>query len=306
MNRWQGACLFGAMVVVGVFSPHASEVFPLASRWAMTGDGGAAQAADASTGDIAIARVNGVAINKSQMDKLAAEYLSKSGKAALTLEDKKLLMQNLIRRELILQLSDVQALKKDGDIVRQVENYEDQLIITRYLEDQVGSTVGVSDEEIKEFYEKNRDKLTTPAKVEARHILLRSREDAEDALAKLKQGEDFGKLAKERSVDLPMALEGGTMGTIEKGKTLPELDDALFILAVGEISGIVQTKFGYHILTVDKIIAPELRPLDEVREEVRATILRQKRAKAFDDFTGKLKSNAKIEVLDTEFSSMAK
>ena len=57
---------------------------------------------------------------------------------------------------------------------------------------------------------------------------------------------------------------------------------------------------------MEKIIATELRTLDEVREEVRATILRQKRAKAFDDFTGKLKSNAKIEVLDTEFSSMAK
>ncbi|WDN90311.1 hypothetical protein BuS5_03282 [Desulfosarcina sp. BuS5] len=72
-------------------------------------------------------------------------------------------------------------------------------------------------------------------------------------------------LAKERSIDLPMALEGGQMGTIERGKSLPEIEDILFTLEPGKFSQIVTTRFGFHILRVDKIIPQNFKPLAKIQ-----------------------------------------
>ena len=249
--------------------------------------------------DPVVATVNDIPIMKSQVDLLVPRYQREAGKKKLDNEDKKKLLQNLIRRQLILQQKSVQDFKSDEDLIKKVKEYENGLIISHFLKEQVGSKLKVSDEELKKYYQENIRKFSSPPKVKARHILLRTREEADRVLSRLRKGEDFGQLAKDFSIDLPDALEGGSMGIVEKGIVLPELEKALFSLDEGGISDIVKTRFGYHILTVDKIILLKFKPFEEVRDQIKQTILRQKEAKAFDEMVAKLEKDADIKIFET-------
>lgn len=248
--------------------------------------------------DRVLATVNGVQITESELNPLIEEFRQRSQKTVVKPDEKNQILKGMIRRTLILQQKEAADLRKEKKIVTQVKNYENGLVVAAFLERHVGQQLTVTEEEIKEYYQKNLQKFSSPPKVKARHILLRDRKEAEKVLAKLKKGEDFSQLAKEHSIDLPMALEGGPMGTIEKGRSLPELEKVLFVLKVGEISDIVETRYGFHILTVEEIITTQYKPLDEVRENIRKGLLQQKEAKAFDEMASKLEEKAKIEIFE--------
>lgn len=245
-----------------------------------------------------LATVNGVQITESELNPLIEEFRQRSQKTVVKPDEKNQILKGMIRRTLILQQKEAADLRKEKKIVTQVKNYENGLVVAAFLERHVGQQLTVTEEEIKEYYQKNLQKFSSSPKVKARHILLRDRKEAEKVLAKLKKGEDFSQLAKEHSIDLPMALEGGPMGTIEKGRSLPELEKVLFVLKVGEISDIVETRYGFHILTVEEIITTQYKPLDEVRENIRKGLLQQKEAKAFDEMASKLEEKAKIEIFE--------
>lgn len=246
--------------------------------------------------DVVLARVNNVQVTRPMLDSVVEEYRKKTGKKEVTEEEKDQLLNNLITRQLILQSKSAQILKNDEDIVKRVKKHEEDLIIEKFLRNQIGGQMPVSDEEIRKYYQENRHQFSGPPRVVARHILLRNREDAEKVVSKLKAGMEFGELAKQFSIDLPMALEGGPMGTIEKGKTLPELEKVLFAMGEGEVSDVVKTRYGYHILTVDRNIPAQPDPLDKVKEQIKETILRQKESKAYGEMTKKLKEGADVEI----------
>lgn len=249
--------------------------------------------------DTVVATVNdNIDIRKSQLDQAVREYQQRSPGRQISGEIKIKLVKNLVRRQLILQDDSLETLRNDPEIVKKVKQYEDSLVIKRFLEKNIGVKLKVSGEELEKYYKINRKKFSSSPKVEARHILLRTEKEAQRALTKLKDGEDFIKMAKEISIDLPMALQGGKMGIIEKGKTLPVLEKALFTLKEGEVSGVVKTRFGYHILKVDRYIPAGLKPFEEVKKEIRLTILRQKESKAFEEVTRRLEKDASIKIFE--------
>ena len=222
---------------------------------------------------------NDVCITKSELEPVLKEYRKKSGKEVVTREEKINLVKNLVLRNLILRQKSMETLRNDFQIKQAVKHYEDALLVKRYLEDHVGNQVKANSTEIKEYYEKHRDEFSTPPMVAARNILLRSRDHAEKVLARLRKGEDFAKLAKEYSIDLPKAEEGGKMGVIEKGKAVPEIDKVLFSLKPGEVSNIIKTRYGYNILKVDTKYPPRIKPFEQVEGEIKKKILAQKNRK---------------------------
>lgn len=246
---------------------------------------------------------NNISVTKSELDQAIAQYKEATKKKELTKEEEIGLVKNLIRRQLILQLDKVKAYRKDPEIIEKVKAYEDTLVVSRYLEQVIGSKLTVSEQETRAYYDKNIHQFSSPPKVEASQILLRTRKDAEMVLKKLHQGADFAQLAKDYSIDLPMALKGGPMGTIQKGRSLPQLDKALFLLAKGETSGIIKTRFGYHILRVDKVIPENFKPYDEVYDQIKKTLLLQKEKKAFVEMVQKLEAKADIKIFENRLNS---
>ncbi len=248
-----------------------------------------------------IALVNGEKIYHSQLAPLITEYEKRAKKNQITQEDKIQLVNNLVRRILILQQDSTQNLRKSKEIKSRVKKYEDQLVLEAFIKQNIVDYLKVSEEEIKHYYANNLQIFVSPPKVEASQILLRTETEAKQVLQKLKAGENFTELAKKYSIDLPMAFEGGSMGTIIKGHTLPQLDNALFILNEGEISPIVKTRFGWHILRVDKKTREQHIPYEQVKQKIRMILTQEKEVKAYDVMAQKLEKNAKIKIFENRF-----
>lgn len=245
--------------------------------------------------DPVVAIVNNVPIKKSQFDRSIENYKASTHKQELTNDEQMKLIESLIDRQLLLTHEAVDKYRQDEMVERQVKEYEDQLVIQRFLDAQVRRHLTVNEDEIKDFYKKNMYKFHSPPKVKCSHILLRDNKTALEVEAKLKQGKDFTELAKKYSIDLPGALEGGTMGILEKGKCLPEIEAVAFILDEGEISEIVGTRYGYHIVRVDEFMGTKYKPFDKVRENIKRTILIQKESNAFKEMAAELKKDASIK-----------
>ncbi|MCX5870528.1 MAG: SurA N-terminal domain-containing protein [Deltaproteobacteria bacterium] len=143
--------------------------------------------------------------------------------------------------------------------------------------------VTISDEQVLAQYEKEKAAYQVPEKRHARHILLKTEENAspekqaeqrkkaEEILIKARAGEDFSKLAATYSED-PSKAKGGDLGTFAKGKMIKEFDDAVFSMQPNDISDIIQTRFGYHIIKLDKIMPATTQPIEEVRAAIIAKL----------------------------------
>ena len=162
----------------------------------------------------------------------------------------------------------------------------------------------ISTDEMKKYYEENKDDYHTNT-VTASHILLKTIDDegnelsdeekakakkkAEEALAKVKAGEDFAEVAKEYSQD-STASNGGELGTFGKGQMVSEFEDAAFAMKPGEISDIVETQYGYHIIKVTERV-DEQQSFDDVKDEIKSTLASEK----YSEYVEKLKDDSTIE-----------
>jgi peptidyl-prolyl cis-trans isomerase C len=255
----------------------------------------------AASEQIIVATANSnVKITQAELDRVIKNYQQKSRKESTTKEEKIKLVHNLIRRQLILQQDETNAYRNDVLIKQQVKSYEDSLVIQKFLSEKIGRRLTPSEQELSDYYRKNRHMFASPAKVEARHILLRTRPEAEEIMQKLKQGEDFVQLAKDFSIDLPLAREGGQMAKypIPKGEALPELDEVLFMLAEGEMSPIVDTEFGFHIIRIDTIFPPSFKSYEEVREDIKKQLTRQLHNEAYEEMAAQLEKSAEIVIFE--------
>jgi peptidyl-prolyl cis-trans isomerase D len=146
----------------------------------------------------------------------------------------------------------------------------------------------IPDADLHATYSASMDNFRIPERVKARHILIKADEKAsaaekkqalakaEDILKQLKAGADFTQLAQKNSDDTSNAPKGGDLGFFVRGQMVPEFDTAAFALKPGQLSGIVTTKFGYHILRVDEREAARVKPFEEVKEQL-ATELKKQR-----------------------------
>jgi peptidyl-prolyl cis-trans isomerase D len=137
----------------------------------------------------------------------------------------------------------------------------------------------ITDEEVENYYKRHEGQFLVKKKVKASHILLsvkpdtspeqeaKIKEKALDLLKKIEDGEDFHELAKSFS-ECPSSKRGGDLGYFEKGKMDPEFEKAAFALNVGEVSQVVKSSFGYHIIKVEDIKPEHVSPLDEVRDKI--------------------------------------
>jgi peptidyl-prolyl cis-trans isomerase C len=183
-----------------------------------------------------------------------------------------------------------------------------EIVINNLLEKEVADKVKVSDDEVKKFYEDNKDKFTTEERVRASHILIgvdekasaaekkKAKEKAEAIHKELLAGADFATLAKKDST-CPSASQGGDLGFFTKEQMVPEFANAAFALKPGEISDVVETKFGYHIIKLQEKKPAGTVSLDEAKSKIEQYLKSQKIQQGVNEYLGKLRKEAKIEIL---------
>jgi peptidyl-prolyl cis-trans isomerase C len=175
----------------------------------------------------------------------------------------------------------------------------------RFVETSIRPGVAVTDGEVETFYTENPERFQTPAQIHARHILYTSEhgdsdeersqaeQNAEAARKRALAGEDFAGLAKELSQG-PSAKDGGDLGFFSAGSMVPAFSEAAFALDPGEISEVVETQFGFHVIKVEERRDAATRPLDEVREPLRNALLELKVTADIETLLDKLRAEAEI------------
>lgn len=160
----------------------------------------------------------------------------------------------------------------------------------------VESQVAVSDAEVADFYTKNQKRFGSPERRTASHILVNApksasaadkaaaKQKAEAILAEVRANPaGFAAIAKAKSQDPGSAEMGGDLGVVEKGAFVPSVEDAIAKLKQGEISGVVESEFGYHIITVTSVVPAATKTLDEVKGEITAELTKAKMSKKFSE-----------------------
>ena len=250
-------------------------------------------------------------------------------------EFKKQVLESLIGQELILQECSKKGTKIedktiDEELAKMKKKYpneeafntalknanlsEDKLksdlrkkmVIQKYIDDEIALSVNISDKEIKSFYDSHPESFTKPEQVRARHILIKcdpkagktQKEEARKKLAavqaRLKKGEDFAELAKKFS-EGPSKSQGGDLGLFRKGQMVKPFEEVAFSLPVGQVSGIVETQFGYHLIKVEEKIPESQIKFDEIKERLKAYLKQREIGAKVQAHIAQLKEKAKIE-----------
>ena len=253
---------------------------------------------------------------------------------------KKQVLENLIARELLYQESQTKGIKVDqkeieaqvtalkGRFPSEVEfknalstmnlteadlrfQFERDLAIRKLLDDQIGDKVAVSEKESKAYYDNNLESFKKPEQVRASHILIKVDPGAEEAKkaeartkiesvqAKLKKGEDFGALAKEYS-EGPSGPKGGDLGFFGRGQMVKPFEETAFSMKPGQVSGMVETRFGYHLIMVTERTPESTLSYEEVKDRLEQYLKQQKVQEEIAAYVETLKSKAKIERLVKE------
>lgn len=176
----------------------------------------------------------------------------------------------------------------------------------------LASQVQVTPDDLQRYYNEHQDEYRVPEQVEVRHILIKTpppgadgkvdpkavdaaKQKAEDILKQLHAGADFAKLAEKDSQDTASAKNGGSLGWIQRGQTVPEFEKVAFSLPKGSTSGIVQSSYGFHIIRVDNKQEAHLKPLSEVAAQITPLIAQDKAAQAAQNQAEKVESQARSQ-----------
>lgn len=182
------------------------------------------------------------------------------------------------------------------------------IAVTRMLREEVAAKAAVTPEQVDAFYRDNPDEFRQGEQVRASHILIAvaadsdaatratARAKAEQVLAEVKAGGDFPALARAHSQDPGSAADGGDLGVFERGQMVGPFEEAAFTLAEGQTSGLVETRFGFHIIRVTSKRPARLIPLDEVRGQVEQYLSERNQQEQAEAFVSVLRMKGRIEV----------
>jgi len=172
------------------------------------------------------------------------------------------------------------------------KNIKTELLMTGILR----KDIQISEEEMKEYFDDNRSYFDSEEEVKVRHILVKDEKDANSILGELRNGADFAELANEKSID-GSKEDGGDLGFVKRQDVVKEFGDVAFTLAENEISDVVKTEYGYHILQVLEKRPAKEAVYEDCKVDIEDLILQSKVNELAGSRIMELKGNAKIEYL---------
>ncbi|MFL0270297.1 peptidylprolyl isomerase [Candidatus Clostridium radicumherbarum] len=241
-----------------------------------------------------IAMVNGKEITENDLNNAILRFPKDRQGYLSTEEGKKQLLDQLISFELIYSYALDNEIQKDESYLINLEAAKKELLTQTAIR-HILKDVKVTDEEVKNYYEANKNYFMNEEVVSARHILVDSLELANEIKNKVDDGLNFEMAAMQYST-CPSKEQGGNLGQFTRGRMVPEFENAAFELAVGQISDPVKTQFGYHIIKVDEKVSGTAKPLEEVFDIIKNEILSERESFKYMQFTQGLKNVYSIEL----------
>jgi peptidyl-prolyl cis-trans isomerase C len=248
-------------------------------------------AAQDAAADPVVAKVGAIEIHESEL-KLAIAGLDPQ-LANLPDEQKRVAaLSSIIDVKLLAADADKEGLKDSPDFKQRLAFLTDRELHNAYFKKHVVDAV--TPEEVKARYDKEVAAITPEDEISARHILVKTEEEAKAVIAELDAGKDFVEIAKEKSTD-PNKSEGGDLGYFGKGRMVPEFETAAFALEKGTYTKEpVKTQFGFHVIKVEDKRKQQPPALDQVEPQVRQLVMRDK----YLELLEKAKAEAPVDIQD--------
>ena len=200
----------------------------------------------------------------------------------------KYVLDDLINQELLYMYAKDNKIDQDEEFRTEMKRVEEN-VLKQYVINKILTSVKLTEEEKKAFFEAQKQSFSKPETASAKHILVDSEEKANDILGKINAGEvSFEDAAKEHST-CPSKDAGGDLGTFGRGQMVPEFENAVFNMNNGEVSGPVKTQFGYHLIKLENKNESSIPEYDEVAEEVGKTLLFQKQGEVYQQKLNEVK-----------------
>ena len=242
------------------------------------------------------------------IDKTIMENYAQDMGIGATKEEIDRAIEDVIVRANITQTQLQQALERDG--IR-YEEYRDQIqnqiIKAKLIHREVGSRIEIKEAEIESYYLDHPEEFSTEEGVMLRHVLLplppkpdptvieENRKKALNIQQEIQSGMPFEEAAAKYSLDTT-AAQGGRLGFFRKGDMNPEMEQAVWALKEGEVSGPIRSQIGIHLIKLEEKTSGEPRPLEKVRETIREKLYEEAAERQFEDWRKELRKNAHIEV----------
>ena len=249
-------------------------------------------------GEKELVRVNDVSISLEEFHQILEKQPLEGKMRLLSEKETRDFLENyVIPREVLYQEAQKRGLDKNKEILMKIEDARRVILIEALLEEVLGGKVEVSEEEIQRYYKENQALFTEPQEIKIRHIVVNSEPALKEVVTKLSKGENFEKLASTYNIG-NFKEDGGNLGYIRRGQLAPpfaQFEEAAFSLRKrGEISEVVNTPYGYHIIRLEDMRGAALRPLNQVKERIRFFLQPKKKQDAYLEYVKEAKSKAKI------------
>ena len=238
-----------------------------------------------------LVRVNGNELTKHEF----SVYLPEDYQSVLTQEEKREYVDRWVTTQLLYEEALKTGAGESSDIEARIEQFKKDLIADRLIQKVIEEDAVVAEEEVHAFYESHREEYEKEYRVS--HILVNTPEDAEKV--KLLLGsKSFLYLERRYSKD-KHSRGGGDLGYLSKGNMVPEFEEIVFTMKIGDVSDVIESEFGYHIIKINDIRDARVKlEFADVSEAIANILTLKKREAAYDSLVTALKSRARIEYMD--------
>lgn len=243
-----------------------------------------------------LATVGSLQVTEGEVNEFIAS-LGQRGQMYNNPEGRRAVLQQLIGNKLLLLDAKRNLYEAEPAFREQLNKLKDNLL-TSYAGEKAISGVSVTEAETKEYYEGHKEEFVSGETVNASHILVDSEEKAKAIYEEIASGaKSFEDAASEYS-SCPSKQNGGNLGEFGRGQMVPEFDTAVFEMQVGEVTETpVKTQFGYHLIKLISKSESKETPYDEIKDEIKAALLNDKRRKAYESKINQLKIMYPVDMM---------
>jgi peptidyl-prolyl cis-trans isomerase C len=238
-----------------------------------------------------LAKVGGRELTRRELEL----FLPEDYRNILTAEEVRDYVDRWVTTQLLYDEALRSGIKATADIDKRVEQYKRDLVAEELVQRIIEERAVVSDREVREFYQAHEQEYEKEYRVS--HILMNTPEEAEQVQSRL-GAESFASLARKYSAD-QQADEGGDLGYLSRGNMIPEFEEVVFGMKIGEISDVIASEFGYHIIQVTDIRDARVALEDsDVAEEITNILTLRKRQAVYDSLVAAIRARSKVEYTD--------
>jgi peptidyl-prolyl cis-trans isomerase C len=244
--------------------------------------------------DPVVARMGDNVIRQSELKHYIDEVRRRDKDALATIQARQAYLDQIIGQKLLAEEARRIGLDRIPEVKMRIDNAVDIILAQQYYQ-QMRDGITPAPEALKAYYDENPDQFRQPEEVHVKHIIVADREAAENAMAELDKGRPFETVARQVNMD-GSKQRGGDIGWYPRGRLVPAFETAAFALQKGEVSDIVPTRFGFHIIKLEDRREAGVKPFEAVEDDVRQRVIQALMDQQHDAIVTRLRSEHRVEI----------